>query len=435
MSCKNEVVKMPLVVAAVVALLLWFGPIVPAAFGQQGDIRNVHDPCIIKENDTFYIFSTAKGIPIRRSKDLLHWEKAGRVFVDDLPEWARQEIPGSEFPWAPDISFFHGEYHLYYSISTFHSQRSCIGLATNKTLDSSSKDYKWTDHGKVLESIPGNHDYNAIDPNIIIDESNQSWLCFGSFFAGIKMVRIDPGTGRPASEDRTIYPLALRPQAIAIEAPFIIKKGDYYYLFVSFDQCCQGVDSTYRIFVGRSKQIIGPYVDLNDKPLLAGGGTLVLAGYGPVQGPGHNAVLRENDNDFLVHHYYDARENGVPTLQIRPLIWGYDGFPLAGEPITETVTKPLATPDLVKQLTAGEWQHSVNFDEPIRIRFLPGGTINTADSVTTWTIKGRNLTLYWARADAPDGVWVDMCVMAADGKSYVGRNQLHAVIRGVASGK
>src|SRR5208337_3512084 len=99
--------------------------------------RGVHDPCIAKENGIYYVFSTARGIGIRQSDDLVHWRRIGRVF-DSQPAWAKREIPASNDLWAPDISYFNGEYHLYYAVSAFGRNRSCIGLATNKTLDPKS---------------------------------------------------------------------------------------------------------------------------------------------------------------------------------------------------------------------------------------------------------------------------------------------------------
>ena len=92
---------------------------------------------------------------MRRSKDMLDWKRIGRVFEDDVPAWAREEIAGARDIWAPDISYYSDRFHLYYSVSTFGGQRSCIGLATNTTLDPSSPDYRWVDHGKVIESFPG----------------------------------------------------------------------------------------------------------------------------------------------------------------------------------------------------------------------------------------------------------------------------------------
>ncbi|HTE18842.1 MAG TPA: family 43 glycosylhydrolase, partial [Armatimonadota bacterium] len=141
----------------------------------ENAVRHVHDPCIIRQGDTYYVFSTGHGIPIRRSRDLVRWELAGRVFKEDLPKWAREEIPGSVFPWAPDIAYFNGRYHLYYSVSSFGKNRSLIGLVTNKTLDPASRDYAWKDEGKVFESF-ARDDYNAIDSNVL--QVNKQRLAF-----------------------------------------------------------------------------------------------------------------------------------------------------------------------------------------------------------------------------------------------------------------
>lgn len=305
----------------------------PEASAQQGGIARVHDPCVIRQGETYYLFSTGRGVPIRKSGDLIHWTEAGRVFPEGLPEWAGREVPGARSLWAPDISYFEGEYHLYYSVSTFGSQRSCIGLATNKTLDVTSKDYRWLDRGKVIDSRPGRDDFNAIDPNVVLDDRGTPWLSFGSFWGGIKMVRLDPRTGLPSAQAGEVRHLASRPPPDAIEAPFIVRRGDFYYLFVSFDYCCRGARSDYHIVVGRSKEVVGPYADREGRPMARGGGTPVLAGRGNVRGPGHNAVLLRPGGDLLVHHYYDADEGGLVKLQVRTLGWSEDGWPIAGDPL------------------------------------------------------------------------------------------------------
>jgi len=321
------------ILAAILVLLL--GPLILVA--QQGAVQNVHDPCIIKAKDTYYVYSTGPGIAVRKSKDLIEWTSVGRV-LDKTPDWASKAVPGHKGSlWAPDISFFNGKYHLYYSVSTFGSRRSCIGLATNKTLDPAGSEYKWIDEGVVVSSTPED-DWNAIDPNIVLDENGLPWLSFGSFWGGLKIVKIDPGTGKP--KDQTVHSIAARPVEKAIEASFIVRKNGYYYLFASWDRCCRGVKSDYKIVVGRSKGVTGPYVDRAGVDMIRGGGTLVLAGYDNIKGPGHNAVLMEGEKDWLVHHYYDANRNGIATLQIRPLLWAVDGWPLAGEPISKAEPDP-----------------------------------------------------------------------------------------------
>ncbi len=228
----------------------------------SGSLRQVHDPVLIKSPDGYHIYFTGSGIGTRKSADMHVWERDFPVSVfPKAPQWVVDAVPGVTNLWAPDISYFNDKYHLYYAASTFGSNRSVIGLATNVTLDTTADEFDWIDEGLVIE-LQRSYNYNCIDPNLAIDADGKAWLAFGSFWSGIKMVRIDIETGKPSIEDTTVYSLAQRPMPPdAIEAPFIVRKGDYYYLFVSFDACCRGADSTYRVMVGRSESITGPYVD------------------------------------------------------------------------------------------------------------------------------------------------------------------------------
>ncbi|MEJ7586629.1 MAG: family 43 glycosylhydrolase [Ferruginibacter sp.] len=150
----------------------------------------VHDPVIIRQDSTYYIFCTGQGISVFSSPDMKHWKQEKKIF-DKPPGWAVKAIPGfSGHVWAPDISFHNDLYYLFYSVSAFGKNTSCIGLVTNKTLDPSSADFKWTDHGKVIQSVPGRDMWNAIDPNLIMDENKTPWLVFGSFWKGMKMVKL-----------------------------------------------------------------------------------------------------------------------------------------------------------------------------------------------------------------------------------------------------
>ena len=317
-----------------VGALAWPQQRLPVTDGQsKGDIRQVHDPSIIKEGNTYYVFSTRAGIAIRCSKDLIHWQLCGDVFAH-LPEWAVKDVPGLRGLWAPDVSYFNGRYYLYYSASTFGSNHSSIGLATNETLDPSSDKYRWVDQGKVIGSNIDD-DWNAIDPNVVFDEHHQPWLAFGSFWGGIKLRKLEQATGKLSSQDQNLYSLASRPRTSsspgAIEAPNIIRKNDYYYLFVSFDLCCRGANSTYNIRVGRARRLTGPYIDRSGKAMIEGGGTLVVGGAGRWAGPGHCAVLREREGDHLVYHAYDTEWRGVPTLRISTLHWDSEGWPTVSQ--------------------------------------------------------------------------------------------------------
>jgi len=267
------------------------------------------------------------------------WKRCGNVF-EKIPEWINKLSPETKELWAPDISYFSGEYHLYYAFSAFGKNTSGIALLTNKTLNPKSPDFHWVDRGLVLQSRVED-DFNAIDPNLSLDNKGQAWLAFGSFWTGIKMRRIDVKTGLLASDDSKLYSLAKRkrpdnpppnPPGLpgdwqAVEAPFIVHHGNYYYLFVSFDLCCRGTKSNYKTMVGRSSQVTGPYVDAIGQPLLDGGGTPLLLGNSRWIGPGGESVLQQKDNDILVFHAYDG-VSGEAYMQISTIAW-VNGWPKA----------------------------------------------------------------------------------------------------------
>ncbi|KAL9942234.1 hypothetical protein D7B24_003391 [Verticillium nonalfalfae] len=280
----------------------------------------IHDPTVVKTPGGTYLAAyTGDNVQLKTSSDRTNWRNAGPAFPNGAP-WTTTYTKGEKNLWAPDISYHDGKYLMYYSASSFGSSRSAIFLATSTTGLSGS----WTNQGLVIESFD-NSNYNAIDGNLIVDASGKWWLSFGSFWSGIKIVALDPKTGKRS--DNKITSIASRPDnGGAVEAPFIIRKGNYYYLWVSFDRCCQGAASTYRIMVGRSTSVTGPYVDKSGKQMMQGGGTQMMSSHGSVHGPGHNAVFTDGDGDVLVYHYYNNA--GTAQLGINLIRYDSNGWPV-----------------------------------------------------------------------------------------------------------
>lgn len=295
----------------------------------------VHDPVMIQQDGTYYIFCTGYGISMFSSKDLQSWTKLQPVF-NEAPAWVKNVVPDfKNHIWAPDVSYHNGQYYLYYSVSVFAKNTSAIAVATNKTLNPADINYKWVDHGIVIQSVPNRDLWNAIDPNLVYDENNTPWLSFGSFWDGLKMVQLNADL-LSVAEPQQWYTIARRersfnlddtdPGDAALEAPFVFKKDGYYYLFLSWDLCCRGEKSTYKVVVGRSKTVQGPYTDEAGKPLNQGGGTIVIQGNANWYGVGHNSAYTFNGKDYMVFHAYDAAQHGAPKLTIKEITW-QNGWP------------------------------------------------------------------------------------------------------------
>lgn len=324
-----------LVLGLVCSISVW------AEVAVDPEMRHVHDPTMIYAEGYYYVYSTGDTLGMRRSSDLINWDYLGSVF-SQIPQWIKDKIFGVSNLWAPDITYHNGKYYLCYSASTLGSQTSLIALASNVTLNPYSPDYNWVDEGEIIDSPPSaDPQYNAIDGTFVRDASGNMWLVFGSWWEGIMLTPLDNTTLKPTTSPPTIYHLARRSYSSAMEASYITYRNGYYYLFVNWDSCCSGVDSTYKIIVGRSASITGPYVDKNGVPLLYDtGGTLFVGTSGRWIGPGHADITTVAGQDYFSYHIYDGLYDGWATLRINEISWDEDLWPVLGNMVGVTPPDP-----------------------------------------------------------------------------------------------
>jgi arabinan endo-1,5-alpha-L-arabinosidase len=293
------------------AFLMFFPVVALHAVDLTGSL-NTHDPSrIIKEGSRYWFFSTGNGIVVSVSDNLSAWKtKANPVFpAGTWPGWINTAVPGFTGTfWAPDIIYMNGAYYLYYSCSTWGSSRSAIGVARSYSL----AEPEWTDLGMVVSSNGTSTAINAIDPGLFRDDDGKVYMVYGSYFGGIGIVEIDTVDGRATTSVTKIY----GGNGQAMEASNMIKEDSYYYLIVNRGTCCQGVNSTYYITVGRSQNLLGPYEGFNT----------LLSTEGRYIGPGHFGPLYDSCATYVSIHYYDRDAGGVSKLDILKMTFS-DGWP------------------------------------------------------------------------------------------------------------
>jgi len=290
---------------------------------------------MIKGGANYFVFGDGQGISGITSSDLRNWTAVNAIFPAGPPAWTSNSVPGfTGYFWAPDNAYFNGRYNLYYAASEWGTINSAIGLVTTPSLTSPV----WTDQGKVIQSNPdfatnATTDltaYNCIDPSVMVDTNGTVWLSFGSYSDGILIMQLDPTTGKRISPTSPLYRVSNNGPVFfsnTEEGSCLYQHGGYYYLFVNFGGCCDGVSSTYNIRVGRSTVVTGPYYDKNGVSMVNGGGTMMLESTARYIGPGHAAIMNDQGTNWFTYHYYDGNNNGAATLGLNRIYWTPDGWP------------------------------------------------------------------------------------------------------------
>ncbi len=282
----------------------------------------VHDPSIFEANGEFFVVSTGAarstddpgGIFMRKSTESLTgpWEAMGEIAV---PEWTFDY--NIAHLWAPHVVEKDGTYYLYYAASIFGTNHSGIGVASTTTPGDLAS---WEDHGSIFTSAPGETVYNAIDPMVFTAEGSW-WMVYGSHFGGIVVQELLDSMTELSGEPTEIASRESTNQHNAIEGPTIFERDGYYYLLTSWDSCCNGVDSTYKVAVGRAESVTGPYLDSEGQEMLQGGGDIILESSDNQIGPGGQDVIQRNNGYYMVYHYYDGDADGIIRMQIRKIKW------------------------------------------------------------------------------------------------------------------
>lgn len=384
------------IVSVITALSIYAGGSAVAQIGKPF----IHDPSTIAMSDgKYYTFGTG----------------GGGLISDDGWTWNGGAVrPGGGA--APDVLKIGDRYLVTYGATgggLFGGHNGKILTMWNKTLDPKSPDFKYSDP-IVVASSDGIEDNDAIDPSLFLDpNTGKLWLTYGTYFGYIRLVELDPKTGKRVAGNKALN------IAIDCEATDLIYRDGWYYLLGTHGTCCDGPNSTYNIVVGRSKKVTGPYVDNIGREMLKGGGKMVVAAGDRLIGPGHfgRTVLGDGIEKMSCHYESDLDQSGRSVLGIRPLLWK-NGWPVAGDNLKE------GTYEIASERRGYALQIDVDFtrmtgvargfnrnnDEPVK----PIPSQELADVINNWPTGNIGVTIsdYMFR---PHQKWTITAVPGAGG--------------------
>lgn len=335
----------------IISLIASVLPLMAVEYSNPVIASSTPDPTVVRGPDGyFYLYATEdiRNTPVYRSSDLVNWKFMGTAFTNST----RPTFEPKGGIWAPDINYINNQYVLYYSLSVWGGEQTCgIGVATGRTPTS------FTDRGKLFRSNEIGVQ-NSIDP-FYYEEDGKKYLFWGSF-RGIYYVELsDDGLSLK-------YPENPNPQRIAgtaFEGTYIHKRGKYYYLFASVGSCCEGLRSSYRLVMGRSESLLGPYVSKQGVPMLDNGYTEVIHSNTRFKGNGHCSEIMQDDagNDWIFYHGYDAQNEGKGRqLLMSQVKWDSRNWPYVEDlSPAETAPGPVFGVSSVKEIET---------DTPVELR-------------------------------------------------------------------
>lgn len=339
--------------------------------------ESLPDPTVIKADDGyFYLYATEniKNVPIFRSRDLVNWRYMGTAFTNQTRP---QMVPDGRV-WAPDINLIDSKYVMYYSKSTWGGEWECgIGVAT-----ANHPTGPFTDVGKLFISSEIGVQ-NSIDPFFIEEEDGRKFLFWGSF-RGIYAIQL-------SDDGLSVMPGAEKVQIAGTltEGTYIYKRNGYYYLFGSAGTCCDGLNSTYRVMVARSENLMGPYVNRGGKPALDNNFTLLLQKSNKVVGPGHNSEIVTDDAGqyWMLYHGFDAADpDGGRKVYLDQITWDNDGWPQ----VRNRIPSAIANAPLFGEAAKVTQPRQSNDQCPISVYYNLNGQRQDEHSLSGIVIERRN---------------------------------------------